>query len=292
MPWQELTFFCESDNAVALSDWLTGAGAVSVSLSDGSGEAIIESDTGVTPLWRKTQVRGLFDAGAALDGLVGQLKEAGYAAPSVTAVDDRDWEHAWRQHVSPRRFGRRLWVLPSFAEASPEQRICVRLDPGLAFGTGAHPTTALCLEWLDEAVKPGDSMVDYGCGSGILAIAAVKLGAERVHAVDTDPRALETARRNAVHNDCAQAIEFHDPASLPRQPADLLVANIFANPLMDLRQELGALLRPGGHIALSGILLSQAEAVAAAFNEGFALEPVTTRDNWACISGCRQSTAE
>lgn len=288
MPWQALTFCCDPDKAVELSHRLTDAGAVSVSLSEASGEAVIESDPGATPLWRRTRVRGLFCAGTTLDGLIVVLAEAGYSAPRVSPVHDQDWEHAWRQHVEARRYGERLWVLPSFAEASPDQEICVRLDPGLAFGTGAHPTTALCLEWLDQTVRAGASVIDYGCGSGILAIAAAKLGAGSVRAVDTDPLALETARGNARDNACIGQISFFPPQRLPRDPADVLVANIFANPLIDLCDEFAGLVRAGGHIALSGILSVQSDAVWKAYDNAFELAPVAVREDWIRISGRRR----
>jgi len=261
---------------------------VSVSLSDASGEAVIEGDTGAMPLWYRTQVRGLFGAEPTLDALIALLGEAGFAAPSLTAVDDRDWESAWRQHVMPRRYGDRLWVLPSFADASPKQEICVRLDSGLAFGTGGHPTTALCLEWLDHAAPKGASVIDYGCGSGILAIAAVKLGAAIVRAVDNDPQALETARANAANNACEGQIGFFAPPTMPREPADILLANIFANPLISLCDEFAELVRPGGHIALSGILATQADAVFEACADAFVLERVTAREDWVRIIGRRR----
>lgn len=289
MPWQTLSFCCDSEEAVELGNRLTDGGAVSVSMSDASaGETLLEGDPGANSLWRRTRVQGLFSGDAALEGLIARLREAGYPPPSIAPVRDDDWENAWRQHVTARRYGERLWVLPSFADASPGQEICVRLDPGLAFGTGAHPTTALCLEWLDRNVRTGVSVIDYGCGSGILAIAAAKLGAARVRAVDTDPQALGTARDNAGDNACDGQIAFFAPSQLPRYPADLLVANLFANALVDLCDEFAGLVRAGGCIALSGILAGQADAVKRVYEHAFELEPSAVRENWVRISGRRR----
>ncbi|HEX9585460.1 MAG TPA: 50S ribosomal protein L11 methyltransferase [Gammaproteobacteria bacterium] len=288
MAWQALTFCCDFDKAVELSQRLTDAGAVSVSLSDASDEAAIEGGSGAAPLWRRTRVCGLFSAGTTLDGLVALLAGAGYSAPSVAPVPDRDWENAWRQHLEARRYGNRLWILPSFAEALPGQEICVRLDPGLAFGTGTHPTTALCLEWLDQSVPPGASVIDYGCGSGILAIAAVKLGARTVRAVDSDPQALDTARQNARNNGCGRELSFFPPQFLPRDPVDILVANIFADPLVRLRDEFAHLVRCGGSIALSGILAAQADTVLKAYDVAFELATSSAKRDWVRISGRRK----
>ncbi|MDX1513876.1 MAG: 50S ribosomal protein L11 methyltransferase, partial [Gammaproteobacteria bacterium] len=235
------------------------------------------------------RVRGLFSDDVPLQSLRARLMDAGYPEPSIDRVDDRDWENAWRQHVPPRRYGGRLWVLPSDAETGPEHGVCVRLDPGLAFGTGAHPTTALMLEWLDGNVEPGASLIDYGCGSGILAIAAAKLGAARVRAVDNDPMALQTARDNARDNDCLDRITFHDPESVPREGADLLVSNIFADPLISLFASFEGLVRPRGRIALSGILADQLGAVAEVYAQGFELAPVLDRDRWILLSGRKRA---
>lgn len=287
MSWQALIVCCDAEKADELSDRMTDAGAVSVSLTGASGEALIDADADGEAIWRRTRIRGLFRPEASLGPLIASLAGAGYA-PDVTPVHDHDWEHAWREHVKPRRYGDRLWVLPTFTEALPGQEICVRLDPGLAFGTGAHPTTALCLEWLDRTVSAGATVIDYGCGSGILAIAAVKLGARAVRAVDIDPQALATARENARLNECDRQISFYSPQVLPREPVDVLVANILANPLVELRDEFARLVRAGGSIALSGILAIQARAVLKAYDNVFHLNDPSLREEWVRISGCRR----
>ncbi len=288
MPWLQLTLDCRAAEAFRLSDLFSEAGAVSVSLTEAKDEALIEDKPGAAPLWQATRVQGLFAEDADVAALNHRLRQAGFPSPRVTPLEDRDWERAWQQHVAPRRYGQRLWVVPSFTRNPPRGGVCVRLDPGLAFGTGNHATTALCLEWLAEQTLDGLDLIDYGCGSGILAIAAVKLGARAARAVDNDPKALETARENARLNRCLGRIRFHSPESLPSAPADVLVANIFANPLISLADELARLVRPSGRIALSGILATQAEDVHRAYAVWFKITPAAERDQWVRIAGERR----
>jgi ribosomal protein L11 methyltransferase len=288
LPWIQLTLDCRAAEAFRLSDLLSEAGAVSVSLTEAKDEVLIENEPGTTALWQATRVRGLFAEDADVAALNQRLRQAGFTPPRVTPLEDRDWERAWQQHVPPRRYGRRLWVVPSFTQRPPGGGVCVRLDPGLAFGTGNHATTALCLEWLADQALDGLDIIDYGCGSGILAIAAVKLGARAARAVDNDPKALETARENARLNRCLGRIRFHSPESLPSAPADVLVANIFANPLISLSPDLAQLVRPSGRIVLSGILATQAEAVSTAYAAWFKMSPAAERDQWVRIAGERR----
>lgn len=288
MAWLELTIDCDRDEAPRLSEFLTEAGAASVSLSNASEDILIEQDPGATPLWSDTRVRGLFAGDAEVAALKAALSAAGFGAPTVRRIEDRDWSRAWEQHVKPARYGERLWVLPTFADESSYPGVCVRLDPGLAFGTGSHPTTALCLEWLEGEELSGREVVDYGCGSGILAIAAAKLGARRVHCVDTDPQALEVAAANARLNRVERRLSFHRPDQCPRVWAEALVANIFATPLMSLAEEISALLKPGGRIALSGILSAQIDDVADAYAPWVSFDMPTTRKGWTRIAGTRR----
>jgi len=287
VPWIQLTLDCRAAEAFRLSDLLSEAGAVSVSLTEAKHEALIEDEPGAAPLWQATRVRGLFAENADVAALNHRLRQAGFTPPPVTPLEDRDWERAWQQHVPPRRYGPNLWVVPSFTQRPPSEGVSVRLDPGLAFGTGNHATTALCLEWLADQALDGLDVIDYGCGSGILAIAAVKLGARAARAVDNDPKALETARENARLNRCLGRIRFHSPESVPLAPADVLVANIFANPLISLADELAQLVRPNGRIALSGILATQAEDVSRAYAAWFKMTPAVERDQWFRIAGTR-----
>ncbi len=288
MAWLEFIVDCNRDIADRLSDLLFQAGAVSVSLSNACEDIVIDAGHDSTPLWTATRVRGLFAGDADAQALKNALLAAGFDAPNIRRVEDRDWEHAWQQHVSPQRHGQRLWILPSFSDEAAHDGACVRLDPGLAFGTGTHPTTALCLDWLDARVRQDCEVIDYGCGSGILGIAAVKLGARDVRCVDNDPGALDTALENARRNGVDERVRLSLPEQLSREPADLLVANIFSTPLIDLAADLAALVKTGGGIALSGILTTQADAVVSAYDKWIAFEPAVARDGWIRLSGERR----
>lgn len=289
MAWLELTIDCDRDQALRVSDFLAEAGATSVSLSDAAEETLLEPDPGAAPLWADTRVRGLFPEDVPVDALKADLEAAGFTAAEVRRIEDRDWSRAWEQHVRPVRYGERLWVLPTFIDERAYEGVCVRLDPGLAFGTGSHATTALCLEWLEAEDLSGSRVIDYGCGSGILALAAAKLGAVGVRCVDTDPRALEVAAANARLNGVENRLSFHLPRALPRGAADVLVANIFAMPLKSLAPEFAALLEPGGRIALSGILAAQSDEVAAAFARWFEFEPPVKREEWVRLGATRRA---
>ncbi|HSS65219.1 MAG TPA: 50S ribosomal protein L11 methyltransferase [Gammaproteobacteria bacterium] len=291
MAWLELTLECDGSVALRLSDFLTDSGAVSVSLSNASEEILIQRDPGSAPLWPATRVRGLFDQEADLERLIPELRKAGFGAPQIARVEDREWSRAWQQHFRPKRFGGRLWILPSFAEAPAEGGVCVRLDPGLAFGSGSHPTTELCLEWLAAVALEGKELIDYGCGSGILAIAALRLGARAARCVDNDGEALATARKNARNNGVDDRMSCFLPEDLPPHPADLLVANILSEPLIELAEPLTNLLPEGGRIALSGILNGQADSVTEAYEGYIAFGAAESRDGWVRLSGTRLPSA-
>jgi ribosomal protein L11 methyltransferase len=200
-------------------------------------------------------------------------------------LEDQVWERVWLEHFHPMQFGRRLWICPAGQRPAAQNAVIVELDPGLAFGTGTHPTTALCLEWLEGSDLAGNNLIDYGCGSGILAIAALRLGAANAIAVDHDPQALEATRDNAIKNGVHERLTVHLPADAPRQPSDLLVANILAGPLIELAPRLCGLLKPGGRFALSGILADQGAAVAAAYAPFATLGPRHQRDDWILLHG-------
>ena len=203
-----------------------------------------------------------------------------------STLEDRAWERAWLDDFEPMQFGRSLWVCPH-GHAAPAEATAVYLDPGLAFGTGRHATTALCLEWLDQAQLDGRSLIDYGCGSGILAIAAARLGATSVRAVDVDEQALGAARDNAAANGVADRVTVALPADAGAEPADVVVANILARPLVELAPVLAALTRPGGHVVLSGILDEQAEQVQTAYSACFEMLKPLCRAGWARLTGVR-----
>ncbi|MCB2263117.1 MAG: 50S ribosomal protein L11 methyltransferase [Candidatus Thiosymbion ectosymbiont of Robbea hypermnestra] len=207
--------------------------------------------------------------------------------PRIERLEDRSWERAWLDDFAPMRFGRRLWVSPKGQAVKAPDAVVVELDPGLAFGTGRHPTTALCLHWLDGAELAGKTVIDYGCGSGILAIAALRLGAAHGLAVDQDPQALEVTQANAEHNGVADRLRFCLPEEVPEAPADLLLANILADPLIALAARLAALVRTGGHIALAGILHDQGARLLAAYAPWFDPNPPRIMDEWMLVSGRR-----
>lgn len=272
-------------------------GASSITLMDRGDEPVLEPKPGEIRLWSDTLVRALFplpggaaaehDALRHLGALAAQFGPHITETARVRRVAARDWERIWRIDWKAMRFGRRLWVCPT-AAAPPEDpdAVIVRLDPGLAFGTGTHPTTALCLQILDSLPLHGRTLIDYGCGSGILGIAALKLGAARVMAVDLDPQALLATHGNAVRNGVSADIEVQGvPAEL--SAADAVVANILAGPLIELMPILTAACKPGADLLLSGMLKPQAYAVKAAYTSAFDIVKVVGRDEWCCIHARR-----
>jgi ribosomal protein L11 methyltransferase len=275
----------------AVETALLEIGASSITLIDRGDEPVLEPRPGEVRLWDDTLVRALFesslDAIRQLDRLAASLGPHITATARVHAVENRDWERVWLTDWKSMRFGRRLWVCPTAGDAPDDPNaIVVRLDPGLAFGTGTHPTTALCLQILDALPLSGRSVIDYGCGSGLLGIAALKMGAAHVIAVDLDPQALLATRENAVRNGVSSAIEVQGvPAQL--RPADCVVANILAGPLIDLAPLLTEACLAGGDLLLSGLLKTQAYAVKAAYASGFDMVQVIGRDDWCCIHARR-----
>ena len=292
MPWLQVRLAITPEQAETYEDALLGVGAVSVTFMDAEDQPIFEPDLGTTPLWTHTHLLALFEDGTDEAALLAHLQLlTGGELPQhqVEVVEDQDWERSWMDNFKPMRFGRRLWIVPSWHEAPEPEAVNLLLDPGLAFGTGTHPTTALCLEWLDGQELAGDTVLDFGCGSGILAIAALLLGAKQALGTDIDPQALEASRDNATRNGIDPAkFPVYLPADLPQQPADVVVANILAGPLVSLAGQLTSLVKPGGRLALSGILAEQAEEVRAAYADAFDLDPTAERDGWIRISGRRR----
>ncbi|MBK5929109.1 50S ribosomal protein L11 methyltransferase [Halochromatium salexigens] len=295
MAWIELELLADRDHAALLEAALENAGALAVTLDEGGGEGldeVLEPAPGATPLWRQLRITALFEddpngsmqAEASADALAAQC----LVPPRLHRLDDRPWERVWLEDLHPQRFGERLWVCPRGQRVEAPNAVIIDLDPGLAFGTGHHATTALCLEWLDRAPLAGRTLIDVGCGSGILAIAALKLGAARAIAIDHDPQALEATLENATVNAVADRLSVHPPEQMPQEAADLLVANILAGPLLELAPTLARLTKPAGRLALSGILAHQAEAIGNAYGADFALEPAQQREDWILISGRRR----
>jgi ribosomal protein L11 methyltransferase len=270
---------------------LEEVGASSITFVDGGDEPVLEPKPGEIRLWSATVVRALFheshDAALSLGRLAELLGAQITERASVRVVENKDWERVWLADWKPLRFGRRLWVYPTESEAPCDaQAVVVRLDPGLAFGTGTHPTTALCLQLLDALALDGRTVTDYGCGSGILGIAALKLGASRVLAVDLDAQALIATRANAERNAVSSRLETRG-APTTIEPADLVLANILAEPLIELAPILTDGCRVGGDLVLSGLLARQANAVKAAYAPAFDVVQVIDRDEWCCIHARR-----
>ncbi|WP_312375095.1 50S ribosomal protein L11 methyltransferase [Stutzerimonas nitrititolerans] len=293
MPWLQLRLAIAPEQASTLEDALLGVGAVSVTFMDAEDQPIFEPDLGTTPLWSKTHLLALFEADVDESNLLAHLQLlAGGELPDyqLERIEDQDWERSWMDNFQPMRFGRRLWIVPSWHAAPEPDAVNLLLDPGLAFGTGTHPTTALCLEWLDEQDLRGQQVIDFGCGSGILAIAALLLGAEQAIGTDIDPQALEASRDNAGRNGIDPArFPLYLPEQLPAAQADMVVANILAGPLVALAPQITALVKPGGRLALSGVLAEQAEEVRAAYRDTFDLDPTEEKDGWVRISGVRHA---
>ena len=292
MTFYEIEFPLASLSVESVEAALLDSGASSVTFVDRRDEPVLEPKPGEFRLWSDTLVRALFPAGtdavSTLERLAGALGSHITQTARLRAVADQDWERVWLTGWQSLRFGRRLWVCPT--EAAPPDdpdAVVVRLDPGLAFGTGTHPTTALCLQILESLPVAGRSIIDYGCGSGILGIAALKLGAAHVCAVDIDPQALLATRENAIRNGVAASLVVRSVdaqgGAEPMTPAYCVMANILAGPLIELAPILTAACEAGGYLLLSGLLKTQAYAVKAAYSSAFDMVRVVERDDWCCI---------
>ena len=292
MPWLQVRLAITPEQAETYEDALLGVGAVSVTFMDAEDQPIFEPDLGTTPLWSNTHLLALFEADTDPANLVAHLQLLiGGELPEhqIEQIEDQDWERSWMDNFQPMRFGRRLWIVPSWHAAPEPEAVNLLLDPGLAFGTGTHPTTALCLEWLDGQDLANCTVIDFGCGSGILAIAALLLGAPQAIGTDIDPQALEASRDNAGRNGIDPArLPVYLPADMPQQPAEVVVANILAGPLVSLAPQITGLVKAGGRLALSGILAEQAEEVRAAYEGAFELDPTAIKDGWVRISGVKR----
>jgi ribosomal protein L11 methyltransferase len=298
MPWLQIKVSIPPEQAETYEDLLLAAGCAAVTYQDAADQPIFEPDLGTTPLWNDTVVTGLFAAEHDLRETLALLRAAQQSLDSAPnplpefkaeILEDKDWEREWMDSYHPMRFGNRLWVCPSWREAPEPDAVNMMLDPGLAFGTGTHPTTALCLEWLDAQELDGKQVIDYGCGSGILGIAALLLGARHVQAVDIDPQALTATRDNLQRNKLpASALDAYLPLDAPLTQADLLVANILAGPLCELAPTLAARVRAGGRILLSGLLSQQADEIRSTYSQWFDMDAPGEREGWIRISGTRK----
>ncbi|MCF5850750.1 50S ribosomal protein L11 methyltransferase [Aeromonas veronii] len=288
MPWIQIRINATAKTADKVSNMLLGRGAQAVTFMDAKDVPVYEPMPGETPLWGETEVMGLFDAEtdpaptiAFFQQLFGE--NVGY---KVEQLEDKDWVREWMDHFHPMQFGERLWICPSWRDVPNPDAVNVMLDPGLAFGTGTHPTTALCLQWLDGLDLTGKTVVDFGCGSGILGIAALKLGAARVIGIDIDPQAIQASRDNAARNGVADQIELYLPADQPQDvEADVVVANILAGPLRELAPLIAGHGKPGSLMALSGVLESQAPELETIYGQWFEMDPTAVKEEWCRLSG-------
>lgn len=283
MPWLQAHLTVTKEQAPLIELVFENLGALSVTLLDAADEPMLEPAPGETPLWTTTRLTGLFDGSTNRDQLRSLVDQAMDTDTSrqmeLEVLEDQVWERAWMDHFQPIRFGDRLWICPTGKQVDADDSVVIRLDPGLAFGTGTHPTTALCLEWLDSADIQGKTLVDYGCGSGILAIAALKLGAAQVIAVDHDPQAIIATNNNAKQNGVSDRLLAVSSEDFQPQQVDIVMANILANILIELEPLISRLVQPAGELLLSGILHDQAPQVISAYNE-FSFDLPDRKQDW------------
>ena len=293
MPWQQLQVRVSEAGAAHVEDLLSELGAVSVTLQDGEDQPVFQIDPGTTPIWRTTEVTGLFEHDTDMEEVAASLRERGRIDADepimVELVEDADWERVCMQDFKPMQFGERVWICPSWEEPPVPDAVNILLDPGLAFGTGTHPTTALCLEWLDAQDLQDKLVIDYGCGSGILAIASVLLGASRVIAIDNDPQAILASESNRALNGIdATQMTVHLPGVPDHPQADVLVAKMLSGPLEQLTPIIAALVKPGGRLILSGVLSVQTTSLMDSYQPFFEMLPPVTRDEWVRVEGIRR----
>lgn len=292
MAWLQLRLDCDPASADALEDTLLSVGALSVTLEDRADQPLLEPRVGETPLWDAIRLTGLFPADTDMGPVLNALPADRRDAARTEILEDKDWEREWMSHYEPMAFGERLWICPSWKTPPDPDAVNLLLDPGLAFGTGTHPTTAMCLEAVDRFTAPGQQVVDYGCGSGILGIAALKLGARHLLAVDNDPQALVASADNASRNGVdPDAIEVALPGAYDRNAwkgqSQLVLANILAGPLAELADPIIELMAPGARLVLAGLLDTQVDGLVSAYAPRVALSVFAQRDEWVCLSGIR-----
>lgn len=289
MHWIQIILETSRQDCESLEDSLLAQGALAVTYVDAGDQPLFEPDPGETPLWDAVRLVGLFPADAAMESITDQLTTTfGDTLPKyrIEILEDKDWIREWMDQFQPMKFGNRLWIVPSWTQAPEPDAVNLMLDPGLAFGTGTHATTSLCLQWLDAHPPEKLSVIDYGCGSGVLGIAALLLGCESMCGIDIDPQALLATRQNAEQNGIREdQYNVYLPAQAPHETADLVLANILAGPLITLSDDISSRVNAGGHLILSGILSTQAQDVLAAYQAEFDFEPVAEQDGWVRLAG-------
>lgn len=293
MPWQQLTLNVQKSNATLIEEYLNERGAVSVTLMDAEDQPVFQVDLDTTPIWNNTQVQGLFEHDAPMQIIVASLRENIPFTKTLNIeleeIKDAEWERVCMQDFIPMRFGERIWICPSWETPPEPYATNIMLDPGLAFGTGTHPTTALCLEWLDQQAITGKTVIDYGCGSGVLAIAAALLGAKEVIAIDNDPQAITATQNNRALNGISEKqLRVYLPGVKEHPQADIVVANILAGPLEALTPVIAALVKPGGKLILSGVLSQQTQSLMNSYQEYFTLLEPALREEWVRVEGIRR----
>ena len=289
--WMQIKVRTDKSCADTVSDLLEQLGALSITFEDAEDSPILEPRPGERRLWPATEVSGLFAQGSDPVPILKVLKAilGDHIPMAAVNLQDRNWIREWMSQFKPIKCGNRLWICPSWLHVDEKDAVTVMLDPGLAFGTGTHPTTWLCLNFLDSIDLKGKSVVDYGCGSGILGIAALKLGAAKASGVDIDDQAIlasdENAKRNGVKGLCTL---YLNEAAADVAPADVTVANILAGPLAELEPQIARLTASGGILALSGVLIEQAQTVKEVYEKDFLMGEIRTRGDWALLSGVRR----
>ena len=292
MNWLQIIFSCNPSQSELLEDALLELGALSITYQDAEDQPVLEPGVGEMPLWANIKFSALFTADVDTDLVLIQLvAQLPFDLPEhrIEIVEKKDWERAWMDHYHAMRFGKRLWICPSWQQPEDSSAVNLMLDPGLAFGTGTHPTTSLCLHWLDAAELKDKTVVDFGCGSGVLGIAALLLGAKRVIAVDNDPQALIATKDNAERNGCANHVTVCLPSEYHTVQADIVLANILAKPLIELAPILKSSLKPGGRLIMSGLLKEQAGLVMAAYQPDLTFMAPGEHENWMRLEAFKPS---
>jgi ribosomal protein L11 methyltransferase len=292
MPWIQLKINSQAEHAEQIGEMLSANGAQAVTFVDAKDTPMYEPKPGEVMLWPDTQIVGLYDAQYDMSRVINQLSKSKLLGKGfnhkLDQLEDKDWEREWMINFHPMQFGERLWICPSWRDVPDPNAVNVMLDPGLAFGTGTHQTTSLCLRWLDRLELSEATVVDFGCGSGILGIAALKLGAKRVVGIDIDPQALLASQDNANRNDVGEQIELYLPEHQPELQADVVLANILAAPLRELKTVITNYCKVGGKLVLSGILDNQAQEISDLYSQYFDMEPIMIDGEWARVSGVKK----
>ena len=292
--WQQLKIQLHSEDASSFEQILFDFDAISISYLDAEDQPVFQEKPGSTPLWDNTFLLCLFNAKTDLGSLLNKLrcntKVLNNKSLNIELIEDQDWERSWMKDFEPIQFGEKLWICPSWLSPPEPNAVNIKLDPGLAFGTGNHATTSLCLRWLDQADVRGSEVIDYGCGSGVLSIASALLGAVKVHSVDNDPQAIsatiDNSRRNKIPGD---VLTTYLPEAVPPVHADILIANILERPLIDLSEKFAELVKKGGYITLSGLLEEQIPSLLSCYDRWFDMEAPQVEQGWVLLCGTRKS---